>query len=224
MIKKFMNPTVIFIGIIVTLAIILLGRNRDITEHYTEDDVLTAAYVNDKFHGAGGGKQIVLSDRRSDGVIGNSSVPKQCTLVKAWFLEQIEVGSEIYKLSSGNSTILSLGRTDTFDCIENSEESISAFLKEREVAKRDVIRYDKESDLDTKFMLESENLYKDDLDRTYFAYYIGESDEETINRTFDIEDEFDRKSASRVKFFIMPTNLQKMTALNFKKTIGVGSN
>tara|TARA_B100000405_G_scaffold87553_1_gene60652 strand:+ start:9673 stop:12696 length:3024 start_codon:yes stop_codon:yes gene_type:complete len=219
---KFVNMIALLIGIIILIIAIFFAPNQQVIEQYT-DDKLTAKYVNDKIHGSDGGKQIVLTDRKTDGVIGNSAVPKQCTLVKAWFLEQIEEGSDVYKLSD-QSTILSLGRTDDLDCIDNSVASIAKFLKEREVGKRDVVRYDNEADLYLEQTLQYDHKYKDGLDRKYFAYYIGESDEETINRTFDIDYEFDKKMASPIEFFMPPNNLQKMIALNFKKTIGMGSN
>ena len=220
---KFVNRTVLFV-IILMIGVILLTRNRDSVEKYTENEVLTAKYVSDQLHGSRGGRRIILSSRRADGVLGNSTVEKQCPLVKAWFLEQIESGSDVYKLSS-KSTLLSLGRNDAYDCIDDS--SVVKFLKDREVAKKDVVIYNTEDDLLAEKQLESKYMYTDGLDRKYFAYYIGRDDEETTNKQFDIEGELDKKdkkSGSPVKFIIVPNNLQKTIALNFKKTIGIGSN
>ena len=184
---KFVNRTVLF-GIILMIGVILLTRNRDSVEKYTENEVLTAQYVSDQLHGSRGGRRIILSSRQADGVLGNSTVEKQCPLVKAWFLEQIESGSDVYKLSS-KSTLLSLGRNDEHDCIDDS--SVVKFLKGREVAKKDVVIYNTEEDLLAEKQLESKDMYADGLDRKYFAYYIGRDDEETTNKQFDIEGELD---------------------------------
>ena len=145
-----------------------------------------------------GEKRMLVPDLMRDGIQGNSHVPK-CTKIKVWYFQESNQ-KNIFEIGNEKVDLLSLpldseGKCETSTLIQDVAQYLKSFEVEEDNSKKKI----------------------------YFAYFIGKTDEETIETDFDIDQELDDIESSLVKFVLVPENIEYVKWVGFKKTIGEGS-
>ena len=214
-----------FIFILCTL-IVVLYRYRKIKSAENFEEVKNAWSLVKREHGVpvNDDSKIVIMKRMADGIPKNTTVDAECRKIKVWFYEQIEGGSDIFKLDSKNCSILTIGRKDDLHCISpESTAMIITDIKNRElVVRRDTVRYENDKHLIEGYEIPPEHRFKDTLEREYCAFFLGSNDEETEQKDFNIHVELNKEN-SDIVFFKKPMKSDFYRDQGFGQQIGLGS-
>lgn len=168
------------------------------------------------------GPQIIINNRRNDGIKLNSLVDAQCRLARVWYLQEKAVGSKIYDLNTDHSCLVSIGRNRDLSCYDvNDSKLIQNDLTQRTVAAEDIRKFSTEKELYKRYEIPIDKLHQDGLDRIYFAYFIGDDDSETMTKPFDINEEFDNP-ISKVTFMMKTERMEQLINKGFNQILGSG--
>lgn len=214
-----------FIFILCTL-IVVLYRYRKMKNAENFEEVKNAWSLVQREHGVpvDDDSKIVIMKRMADGIPKNTTVDAECRKIKVWFYEQIEGGSDIFKLDSKNCSILTIGRKDDLHCTSpESTAMIINDIKSRElVVRRDTVRYENDKHLIEGYEIPPEHRFKDTLEREYCAFFLGSNDEETEEKDFNIHVELNKEN-SDIVFFKKPMKSDFYRDQGFGQQIGLGS-